>query len=348
MFTNEVDEFTGLKKITTQLISLQKFKVYKNDIISSLDRINDSDSIIMFDLVYAEAENGQGVMAIRIDSTLKSSNGWYDWQDEWPFIIDGERVSLVSKTQNEYKQWSEYKIYELTTDILYKISNAKELKYSLRGKNRKVDGILSNEHQIVFKAFEKYCFGDEGEANSLIASIQNTIIEEEKKDYNCYNCKSTNRVANKNDNFNCYKCGKSNTIIKPKNLNDEEKLIHEKKVIELLNDKKIDDAVKYYSANFGLTAANSLIKIKELAEKNGSYSVYSNYMNRKPRKNLIIGLFILSVTLFLINARYLIDTENYHDQQVLRRLNNAGFLYFLEAVGLIIVIINLIKLFKKK
>ena len=153
MFTNEVDEFTGLKKITTQLISLQKFKVYKNDIISSLDRINDSDSIIMFDLVYAEAENGQGVMAIRIDSTLKSSNGWYDWQDEWPFIIDGERVSLVSKTQNEYKQWSEYKIYELTTDILYKISNAKELKYSLRGKNRKVDGILSNEHQIVFKAF---------------------------------------------------------------------------------------------------------------------------------------------------------------------------------------------------
>lgn len=314
MFTIEKDDFTGLKKITSKLIGLSNFKIFDSIISMQLDKLNDGfgvkKGINAFDLVYVEAENGQGTMAIRILSSLAGRNEWPNWNDEWPFIIDGERASLNSNIVNNFETYSELKIYELPIDVLSKISNANEVKFSLRGENDKVEGAFVNQHLLIFKSFEQYCFGDENEGKKILESIDSIIsnTNDENKNaldnqsqgdtttYSCYSCKANNIVPNSWESFSCHSCKKDNSIIKPKELTDEERNKHESKVVDLIKDKKIDDAIKYYASNFGFTEADSKAKVKELAEKNGMASVYKKYDN----KQTLYGCLTLLVVGFIL------------------------------------------------
>ncbi len=177
--TTEKDGFTGLKKITTPLIDLTNFKSYNSILSMTIDQLSDgfgeSKGRNAFELFYAESEEGQGTMAIRIYSLLSRSNNWPNWNDSWPLIIDGDRASLESTSKNQYEKSNEFKVYNLPVDLFNKICNAKEVKFSLRGQNLKVEGIFTSHHQTIFKAFEQFCFGDEAEGNKIVEILNKSL-----------------------------------------------------------------------------------------------------------------------------------------------------------------------------
>lgn len=368
MFTIEKDDFTGLRKINSSFYGLNLFLAFQGPSDIYLRYMRDKTGVSdAFDLIYLERENGQGNIALRVCSSVakySGNNEWPRWEDSWPMIIDGERISLTSTTLNSIETNYELKIYELPIDIFSKICNAKEIKFSLRGRNKKIEGVFTQQHLTLFKAFEQYCFGDENEGKKLLESIGSIILDKNdpnhnNKSYNCYSCKSANLVPGNWDEFNCQKCGKSNRIIRPKNLSDEEKSKHEKRAIELISNKKMDDAVKYYADNLGLTNKGSLEKIKEFAEKNGYKSVYKNYINRKPKRNLVLGLSIVSFTsiLYMIRNWGISNfdygqgySQNYMINLVCDILAQIapGIYFILQFFGGLISFVNLFHLLKKK
>ena len=280
VITIEKDEFTGLKKISTKFINFSKFKIYDSMFAMTMDRINVASvfyDLNAFDLLYAEAEDGQGAMYIRIYTLLSERNNFPRWDDIWPFIIDGEKTSLQSSLAAQYETHHEFKIYNLPIDMLTKISNAKEVKYSLRGENKKVEGVFSNEHLLIFKAFEEYCFGNEADGGKILDSINSAFLSEKEEE----------------EESTTYK---DNKIITPKELSDEERLTHDKKVLELIENKKIGDAITYYAANFGFSEADSKLRVKEIADKNGFGSNYKKYET----KSSIIGFVIIAVVVFVL------------------------------------------------
>lgn len=267
MITIEKDDFTGLRKINSSFYGLYKFLPWPDLSISDA-----------FDLLYLETDDGQGNMVIRVCSTVAKFSGntdWPHWNDNWPMIVDGERISLASSSTNSFEKDYELKVYDLPVDIFNKLCNAKEVKFSLRGRNGKIEGVLTNQHQTLLKAFEQYCFGDESEGKKLLESIDSSVSQNTGID----------QAQNVED-----------SIIKPKNFTDEENKKHEDKVVDLIKEKKVEDAIKYYASNYGLAEDVSKTKVKELAEKNGLASIYKNYDN----KQALYGCFGLIVIGFIL------------------------------------------------
>jgi hypothetical protein len=309
--TKEKDDFTGLRKIEISQIpflesSVKKSTLFTQKELDALGVYNVKDS---FSLKYLEHENGQGLISISILSLIDQLYGhkqWPHWNDNWPMIIDGERINLSSNLSNTFESRFELKVYSLPVDIFSKLCKATEIKYSLRGKYEKIEESFTENHLKVFKAFEHYCFGDENEGKMIIESVgdyfnkfkgkDESQNDEETTNYSCYSCKSANKVPNSWETFTCFYCKKSNTIIRPKNLTDDDRKKHENKVVELIKENKIADAIKYYASNFGYLEDVSSIKVKELAEKNGLASAYRKYETKKT----IIVLVVLAVIIFVI------------------------------------------------
>lgn len=278
--TTEKDDFTGLRKINSNFFGLSDFLIFSGpteiyiDFLSKQNSGIKSDVIDAIDLMYIEHENGQGNIIIRVVSALGKylrNSEWPHWDDNWPMIIDGERINISSSSTNSFETSYELKVYDLPVDVFNKICNAKEVKYSLRGRNSKVEGVFSNKHQEVFKAFEQYCFGDEAEASKKINEINKDL--------------PASRVA-ENDN-----------AIPVKQLSPEEIEKYENKTIELIKEKKVSDAIKYYAANFGESQENSEVKVKELAEKNGLASII---LANTKKKALLGLLFYIPIFAYLI------------------------------------------------
>jgi hypothetical protein len=286
--TIEKDEFTGLKKISSPTSGLRHSFEYKGQNISQDDFI---------ELMYIEAESGRGSLIIRVHSYISKNSinkEWPHWNDSWPFIIDGERCVLSSETINTFDTTSEMKIYNLPLDVFNKFINAKEIKYSLRGKKTTVEGKFSTIHLKIFKAFEQYCFGDLENGKTILNSIEET--ERNSKIWTCYNCNIENTVQNNVDSFECRLCNNLNSITRPKTISNEDKIKFETKVIELVKENKVDDAIKFYATNFGYSEENASVKVKELSEKNG----LKNIIISSNRKKTIIGLiFYIPIFIYL-------------------------------------------------
>jgi hypothetical protein len=79
--------------------------------------------------------------------------------------------------------------------------------------------------------------------------------------------------------------------------NDVGKLNHENKVIELIKDNKVKDAIFYYSSNHGFTWDISKSKVKEIAERNGLTNNFINY----DTNNAIKTFAIIAVVIFVLS-----------------------------------------------
>lgn len=312
MFTIEKDDFTGLKKINSAFYGLKAFMSFDGPSDIYLRYMRDKTGISdAFDLLYLETENGQGNVCVRVCSSVAKFSGnqdWPHWNDEWPMIIDGERLSLSSTSTNSFETDYELKVYNLPIDIFSKICNGKEVKFSLRGRNNKIEGVFTSQHITLFKAFEQYCFGDENEGKKLLESIGSFVNNTNNQNqgdtttYSCYSCKANNIVPNSWDSFKCHNCKKDNTIVRPKELSDEERTNHENKVVDLIKENKIEDAIKYYASNFGFTEDASKVKVKELAEKNGMASVYKKYDNKQTLYGCLVLLVVGFILMMLFKA----------------------------------------------
>jgi hypothetical protein len=82
-----------------------------------------------------------------------------------------------------------------------------------------------------------------------------------------------------------------------KKLSPEEIEKYENKTIELIKEKKVSDAIKYYASNFGESQENSKVKVKELAEKNGLASII---LANTKKKALLGLLFYIPIFAYLI------------------------------------------------
>lgn len=314
--TIEKDDFTGFRTINTGLVDLKKFKTYSSALAMQLDGLlgglRADSSRDAFDLVYVESEDGQGGCYIKIISHIKETAGWPHWDDSWPMIIDGNRISLNSTVINSFESYQETKLYQLPIDILNKLCNSKEIKFSLRGKSKIVEGIFTLQHQTLFKAFEQFCFGDEAEGDKIIDMLNKSLPKDdqvtetadeaddsEKETWTCFSCKAKNLVPKEWNTFSCHKCNKDNTITRPKKLSSEEIEKHEAKAVELIKEKKVSDAIKYYSTNFGESDENSKIKVKELAEKNGVASIMVAENKKKAAIALLFYIPIFSYLCYL-------------------------------------------------
>jgi hypothetical protein len=272
----EKDDFTGLRKINSSFYGFDKFISFDGPTDIYLRYMRDNTGISdAFDLLYLELENGQGSIVIRVCSSVAKYSGnteYPHWSDNWPMIVDGERVSLNSSSIYSFERDYELKVYDLPIDIFNKLCNAKEIKFSLRGRNKKIEGVFSNEHQIIMKAFEQYCFGDENEGKKLLESVESSIIQ------------------NNNENQS------ENQIIT--NMSDEEKSTHEKKIIELLQNNKLSDANAYYASNFGCDSDIAKKNVIEIANKNGLFSVILKQRKRNQRVALLFYIPILCLLIY--------------------------------------------------
>ena len=115
--TIEKDDFTGFRTINTGLVDLKKFKTYSSTSAMQLDGLlgglGTDHSRDAFDLVYVEAEDGQGGCFIKIVSYIKESAGWPHWDDNWLMIVDGNRISLNSTVVNTFGSYEESKLLTL-------------------------------------------------------------------------------------------------------------------------------------------------------------------------------------------------------------------------------------------
>ena len=283
--TTEKDEFTGLRTINSNFLGLSDFLTFSGptaiyvDFLSKQNSGIKSNVIDAIDLMYIEHENGQGNILIRVVSALGKylrNSEWPHWGDNWPMIIDGERINISSSSINSFESSYELKVYDLPVDIFNKICNAKEVKYSLRGRNSKVEGTFSKKHQEVFQAFEQFCFGGESEGNKIIETLNKSLPKDDEVDGD-----------------------EDEKEARPIKVSPKDIEMHENKTIELIKEKKVSDAVKYYAANFGETDANSKIKIKELAEKSGFASIILADTKKKALKSLMFNIPILIFMIFL-------------------------------------------------
>jgi hypothetical protein len=267
--TTEKDDFTGLRSINTNFFGLNDLLTFSGPTEIYLDFLKKQNSgiksnvIDAIDLMYIEHENGKGNVVIRVVSAIGKylrNTEWPHWDDNWPMIIDGERININSSSTNSFETSYELKVYDLPIDIFSKICNSKETKYSLRGRSSKVEGVFSEKHLEIFRVFEQYCFGDESGAEKKLKEINKILPASGESDFT--------------------------DAIPTKKLTPEEIEKHENKTTELIKEKKVNDAIKYYASNFSISDENAKIKIKELAEKNGLASI----ITANTRKNSIIGL----------------------------------------------------------
>lgn len=300
----EKDDFTGFRTINTGLVDLKKFKTYSSILGMQLDgysgELGADPRRDAFELIYIESEDGQGACFFKITSFIHETAGWPHWDDSWPMIVDGDRISLNSKNINSFQTHDETKLYDLPIDVLNKLCNSKEIKFSLRGKSKIVEGVFTSQHQTLFKAFEQFCFGDESEGDKIIETlnislpkddeVSETSDDGEKETWTCFSCSAKNIVPKDWTTFSCHKCGKDNTITRPIKLSPEDIEKHENKTVELIKEKKVSDAVKYYAANFGESDANSKIKVKELADKNGVASIILGDTKKKATLALLLNM----------------------------------------------------------
>jgi hypothetical protein len=271
MITIEKDEFTGIKTITSATIGLRTNLLYEASNLNSDD---------FFELLYIEGESGQGRLVLRIHSYVGKysiNKEWPHWGDTFYLIVSGERLILDSSSINNFDTNSEMMIYDMPVDVFNKICFSQDVKFNLRGQNSDVKGTF-NEFQLkIFKAFEQYCFGDENEGKKLLESISSFVS-------------SSNSSNNQN------------VIVRPKELTHEERNNHENKVVDLIKEKKIEDAIKYYATNFGYTEDSSKLKVKELAEKNGMASIYKKYDNKQALFGCLVLLVVGFILMMLFNA----------------------------------------------
>jgi hypothetical protein len=312
MFTIEKDDFTGLKEINSKFYGLNHFIAFEGPSDMYLRYMTDKTGISdAFDLLYLETENGQGNMSLRVCSSVAKYSGnkdWPHWDDNLLMIVDGDRVGLTSTSINSFETNYELKVYNLPVDIFSKICNAKEIKFSLRGRNNKIEGFFTPQHQILFRAFEQYCFGDENEGKKYLDSISEHAIPQ-----NNMETAETNAIT----------------------LSEEEITKLEKKVLDLLQDNKVLDAIKYYAANFGIAEDIAIAKVKELAEKNGLASKLTSYNRKKALTSLsvFIPLFLLS---------FYVGTLRKSQVPI-----HPYFWFILFLISAVMVLRGLIKLFKK-
>ena len=228
MISIEKDDFTGLRKINSEFYGLTKFISFDgpSDIYIKY-MLNNTGISDAFDLLYLESESGQGNMLIRVCSAVGEHSGnteWPNWDDSWPMLVDGERVSLESSSTNTFEDNYELKVYDLPIDVFSKLINAKEIKFSLRGRNNKIEGTLMETHQVIFKAFEQYCFGDESEGKKLIESTKKKTVKKAVSDTS----------TKKNSSSNTRKKSKTSSDEELETSNEEESVFSYKTILGIL------------------------------------------------------------------------------------------------------------------
>ena len=131
---------------------------------------------------------------------------------------------------------------------------------------------------------------------------------------------------------------RGNANAKPaKKLSPEEIEKYENKTIELIKEKNVSDAIKYYASNFTVSDEDAKIKVKELAEKNGYGSNYNKYYNKNSSKYLFLGIILVAFTFVGPNV---IPRD-----AIGKKAPIYPIIFF---IGLLVVIVNTYKLLKKK
>lgn len=312
MITIEKDEFTGLKKIHTPIFNLDAFNVFSDlSVMRSSQKIRkldfkmthdelslriqlghnvdseikklDSKNLNGFDLIYIEGEDGQGAISIRVYSMLFEDCQWPNWSDQWPMIVDGNRISLTSNHISEYPVDLEFKVYDLPVDVLSNIANATEIKYSLRGKSDKIEGALSGAYIKVLQAFEKLCFGDEKEGLTIFESL-----ELEKNKYKGFLDKLADGDVEKSS--------------------DEKKIISnekedEKKFIQRIGKRYyVYSAIKEFADYYNLDFAQATIQLKEKAKESMSEDEWlkTEKEKKKVKRETAYGFLLFGVIIIVL------------------------------------------------
>jgi hypothetical protein len=178
------DEFTGETIVMTGLVGLVRFKDFET---SSVIALKPMDQNIFFSLIYSGIDNDykDGLYTFDIHMIMDADrypNLVPHWKNEWPLIVDGERVILEVLQVGERN--GENVNYKFNFETLQKLSNAKEIKYSLRGINTTVNGTFDPRHIDLFKAFLSYCTLKQKEGEEILSKIiySNNTLNEVKID----------------------------------------------------------------------------------------------------------------------------------------------------------------------
>lgn len=319
MITIEKDEFTGLKKIQTPIFNLKEFSVFKDlnsmrlqqktrkiemkmqhnelslriklghNIDEELKNL-DSENLNGFDLFYVEGENGEGLLSLRVYTMLFEDGNWPNWHDEWPFIVDGERISIESNIVAEFPTDLEFKVYNLPVDIFSKLSNSNEIKYSLRGKSDKIEGVLNSQYINVYKAFENLCFGDETEGKKLFEAL-----ELQKHLYKGV----LDRLIDKEESLQ-----NENGIQKeiPTSEKEDDKKFTDRIVMKYKTVGQAHSAIKEFQARYNLDFTVAQKQLEEKVKATMSEEQWSKWKaeNKKGERQGLIFVGVILVVMFLL------------------------------------------------
>lgn len=189
-FSEEKDEFRGSLKVDSSWVYISRNS--KGDVLSYLLLDNELKDIFhwssfdLFSLSYIELEGGTGKLIFNILSkakfkSLDDPDVLPKWYDDFLMIVDGQRIAFEQFGKRETGDSYELIKYSILVEDLSKITNASEIKFSLRGENHTIEGNFVDAHIKIFKAFEQYCFGDKDVANEIISKINQELDEKSEK-----------------------------------------------------------------------------------------------------------------------------------------------------------------------
>lgn len=258
-----LDEFKQLSKIETRFIGLQDFAVfYAPDLLPVEFYTGQTKSRDAFNLMYIESKGLTGVLSMRIYTPELLRENKTGECHKLIIEADSEVFILRSSGQLIDKQQT-LTVFDLPLNLTSKLKNASIANMKIGFSNETIVCQLSQEHLIIFKAFEEYCFGSMDTAATQIKGIEKIGL---------YDFNNEDSISRK---------------------------VLETKAITLLHIDKIAEAREVYQKELKLSVLDSLNAIKEIMNKMGKSETLKRHDSQENKSALVFIVF-LAILIYII------------------------------------------------
>ncbi|MFM7767984.1 MAG: hypothetical protein ACKO9S_09025, partial [Bacteroidota bacterium] len=129
-----------------------------------------------FSLICLKSDLKGADISFEVKSIRKNIHALPSWEDRLFLIVDDKREELVAKNGRELTNTGTYHgekmAYQIPLNLMNDIGDAQKVRFSFRReKNKLENGVFSEEHLLLFKAFSRFCMGLDKEGEEILKKL---------------------------------------------------------------------------------------------------------------------------------------------------------------------------------